>query len=149
MKKINCIILFIITCLLNSNLNSQVTQEWVEYYNGPGNSNDNPHSMALDDSGNVFVAGKSGTQSSAFMSLVKYNPCGAEQWTARYYSVNFIETAANSVKTDRLGNGYMTGTAGVNSGNYQDVVTLKYNRNGEMMWSSSSNFGNSSAWEVI
>jgi hypothetical protein len=135
MNKSFCLILFFTTCLLNINLFSQVTQEWVAYYDGPGNSNDIPYSMALDDSGNVFVGGVSGTMTTGFMSVVKYNPSGIEQWTARYYSNGNNEAGAYSLKTDRLGNVYVTGTAcATGSGNEQDIVTIKYDRCGVLLW---------------
>jgi hypothetical protein len=133
MNKSFCFILFFITCLLINNSFSQVTQEWVAYYNGPGNSNDDPHSMVLDDSGNVVVAGESGGMLTGFMSVVKYNPSGIEQWTARHYSNGSIGAGAYSLKTDHLGNVYVTGTACTGSGSVQDIVTIKYDRNGTQL----------------
>ena len=73
----------------------------------------------------MFVAGESGGLFTGFISVVKYNPAGIEQWTARYYSNGSIGAGAYSMKTDHLGNVYVTGTACTGSGSEQDIVTIK------------------------
>ena len=45
--------------------NSSGDSLWVRRYNGPGNSDDEAYSLAVDGSGNVYVAGNSAT--------IKYN----------------------------------------------------------------------------
>ena len=56
--------------------------QWTARYNGIGNSEDDPIRVATDQSGNVFVMGKSGSE----IAAVKYNPSGILLWVARYNS---------------------------------------------------------------
>jgi hypothetical protein len=42
------------------------TELWVARFNGPGNNEDIPSAMAVDDSGNVYVTGRSNGGSSNF-----------------------------------------------------------------------------------
>ena len=53
MKKITIIIL---ACLAIAGVAyAQVTEEWVARYDGPTNSMDGAHVIAIDDEGNVYV----------------------------------------------------------------------------------------------
>jgi len=51
----------------------QGTQLWVQRYNGPGNSSDYAHDMALDGSNNVYITGGSyGSGTSSDYATIKY-----------------------------------------------------------------------------
>ena len=64
---------------------SQVFEEWVQRYNGLGNSLDVAQSMALDNMGNIYITGRStGIGSSIDYSTIKYNSNGILQWEKRY-----------------------------------------------------------------
>src|SRR5688572_13821817 len=82
--------LFKATMLLTANMIlatfsiAQVTQEWVERYDGPGNSGDGATSLAVDDSGNVYVIGGSNANITRDYATLKYNSAGVQQWEARY-----------------------------------------------------------------
>ena len=53
------------------------TPLWTNRYNGPGNGDDHPYSMAMDDSGNVFVTGRSEGGSSGYdYATVAYTGAG-------------------------------------------------------------------------
>ena len=52
-------ILLILIILISPIIFSQVTEEWVVRYNGPGNRGDSANSIALDSSENVCVTGES------------------------------------------------------------------------------------------
>jgi len=128
-------ILFIISFFGSmSHLNGQVTQEWVQRYNGPGNYGDAAVSIAVDAFGNVYVTGSSdgnGTQND--YATIKYNSSGVEQWVQRYNGPGNYREAASSIAVDSSGNVYVTGSShgiGTNS----DYATIKYNSSGVEQW---------------
>jgi len=89
---------------------SQVTQEWVARYNGPGNSNDNAWSLAVDGSGNVYVTGSSDVSGTGRdYATVKYNSSGVQQWVARYNGPGNSSDNARSLAVDGSGSVYVTG----------------------------------------
>jgi hypothetical protein len=124
----------VLTLLTVAQLMAQVTQEWVNRYNGPGNGADNASSMAVDHSGNVYVTGTSvGSGSGYDYATVKYNTDGAEQWVARYRGPADTADWAHSIAVDGSGNVYVTGTGmGIVTG--WDYVTIKYNSSGGEEW---------------
>lgn len=111
---------------------------WTNVYNGPGNFNDRPNGIAIDQFNNIFVTGGStgDNGTSTDMITIKYNPAGTEQWAARYASRGGILDEAKSIGVDQLGNVYVTGFAGhiVANNSGLDWVTIKYNTNGEQIW---------------
>jgi len=133
-NQIQFLILFIVLCF--GCLQAQVTQEWVEIYNGPGNAQDIARSLAVDSSGNVYVTG--GSDRGGFnydYATIKYNSSGNQQWIQRYNS-----GSANSLVVDGSGNVYVTGRSGVYQ-NY-DFATIKYNSSGDSLWVSRYGGGN-------
>jgi len=114
-------------------LNAQVTEEWVTRYDGAGNG-DYANSIAIDVAGNVYVTGESETNGiRRDYVTVKYDPSGAELWTARYNgAANYIDQAYD-VAVDGSGNVYVTGgSQGI--GTERDFCTVKYNSNGDSLW---------------
>ncbi|MBK8551053.1 MAG: SBBP repeat-containing protein [Ignavibacteria bacterium] len=103
-------------------------------YNGPANGNDIAHSISLDNSGNILVAGESvGNNTERDYVLIKYNSQGEEQWTRRYSgSSNSAEIPAKVV-TDNAGNSIITGNTW-EAGTLSDVLTIKYNSDGAVQW---------------
>jgi hypothetical protein len=129
---------------LNENLTTikydkQGNQLWTAFYNGPGNYHDYPNGMAIDQFNNVYITGGSkgdgGTATDYF--TVKYNSSGSEMWAERFTSNGGLHDESVSVAVDIHGNVYVTGFAGHiatdNSG--EDWLTIKYNTNGQKVWS--------------
>lgn len=114
--------------------NSLGVERWTARYNGPQNSNDEARSIALDDSGNVYVTGNSpGTGTAMDYATIKYNSAGVEQWVSRYNGTINSADFSRSVKVDDSGNVYVTGySEGGQTGT--DIVTIKYNSVGDSVW---------------
>ncbi len=119
--------------------NSDGAQLWVSRYNGL-NSNfpDEALAIILDDAGNVYVTGRSG--SGGYFEwdygTVKYNASGVQQWAARYNGPAGDWDQSNSVAVDVDGNVYVTGTFEFGFGGtaYHDYATIKYDASGITQW---------------
>ena len=99
-------------------------EAWVARYNGPTNEYDEGQAIAVDGSGNVYVAGYSGGD----YVTIKYDTSGQEQWVARYNG-----GSARAIAVDSSGNVYVTGQS-VGSGGSLDYATIKYDSAGQEQW---------------
>lgn len=114
--------------------NSLGNELWVARYNGPGNHEDRPFSMTIDDSGNVYLTGTSlGSGTSYDYATVKYSSSGVEQWVARYDGPDSEQDRANAIAVDGSGNIYVTGYSFGNTTD-RDYATVKYNSSGMQAW---------------
>ena len=114
------------------------TQLWVAHYNGPANLNDYAMDLALDGSGNVYVAGSSDNSTNSDYATIKYSTSGAQLWIARYNGPANNYDGAQALAVDRLGNVYVTGTSISSAGDY-DYATVKYSSSGTEQWSAPYN----------
>lgn len=122
--------------------NSAGVQQWVQRYNGPGNSTDYGNSIVVDDSGNVYVTGLSNRipfpgQPNYDITTIKYNTNGSQQWLRKYNSVGGGEPG---IVLDNQGNIYVGGQAGGIG-----YLVIKYNSSGDSLWVRSYNSGGHSA----
>jgi len=111
-----------------------VYEAWVARYNGTGNGNDEAQAVAVDNSGNVYVAGTmfgSGTLND--LATIKYNSAGEQQWVAIYNDFDNPDAQLNAMTIDKSGNVYVTGWSGILYG-YHDCTTIKYNSAGQQQW---------------
>ncbi len=109
-------------------------EQWVARYNGPGNGKDMVQTIAVDNSGNVYVTGESwGAGTKRDYATIKYDSLGEEQWVARYNGLGNDDDWPFAIAVDNSGNVYVTGSS--RSGPvYSDIVTVKYNSLGEEQW---------------
>jgi len=108
---------------------------WVRGYNGPGNDQDGPLALVVDDSGNVYVTGWSiGTIYPDYdYATIKYSPAGETLWVRRYNGPGNGSDVAVAVAIDGTGNVYVTGRS-LGRGTSVDYATIKYSPAGDTLW---------------
>ncbi len=113
--------------------NSKGEQQWVARYNH-GNQNDEPSSLAIDRSGNIYVTGQSLEANKSHYATVKYNNAGVQQWVARYTGLQNDGNGAKALAVDSSGNVYVTGHSYRQLQKAFDYATIKYNSAGIEQW---------------
>jgi hypothetical protein len=112
---------------------------WAKRWSGADGSRDEANSVAVDDAGNVFVAGRtySAATDTDFV-VIKYGSDGTERWTKTYD--NSGVDVARVVVADRHGGCFVTGysNAGTGNGN-QDYLTIHFDADGGQRWVSRLN----------
>ncbi|MEO8664762.1 MAG: SBBP repeat-containing protein [Ignavibacteria bacterium] len=120
-------------------------QLWAAYYDGGSNTqnrDDEANALAIDDIGNVYVAGytNSGLIGRDYCTIC-YNPKGDQVWVSYFSGSGSIEDSddeATGIAYSKAGFIYVTGnSAGSTSG--LDIYTIQYNVNGDQMWVRSFN----------
>ena len=110
---------------------------WVARYNGPGNSTDDPYSIAVSPDGRtVFVTGASAGKRTGFeYATVAYRAAtGAQLWVARYGAPGNTDSEAHSIAVSPNGRAvYVTGySRGISAYAY---ATVAYNAStGARLW---------------
>lgn len=114
--------------------NAEGQEQWVAFYNGPGNLPDQAEAIAVDTAGNVYVTGGSwGEDTSLDYTTIKYDAEGKWQWVARYNGPDSSVDLAIAIAIDASANVYVTGIS-VGSNTSADFATIKYNSNGIEQW---------------
>ncbi len=112
--------------------NSEGTLQWAQPYNGPANGDDKPFGIAVDNAGNVYVAGYStGIGSMGDYTTIKYNSSGAQQWIQRYNTPVNLDDRAFGIAVDNAGYVYVTGYVTLA---YTEIYTIKYSSSGVYLW---------------
>jgi len=112
-------------------------QEWLTVYKAPGNGGaDYGTVIALDNMGNVYVAGSSYGIGNVFQDFItiKYNSAGQQQWEARYNGPGRSPESITAMALDSQGNVIVTGQSEGGTGFSMDIATVKYNSAGVQQW---------------
>jgi len=110
---------------------------WSRRYHGPANGDDQPHALAVDAEGFVYVTGYANAQRLSTQRdyiTIKYAADGTEQWAALYDGPGKDWDEAHALAVDAAGNVYVTGQSAGEQTTGADYATLKYNRDGKEMW---------------
>jgi hypothetical protein len=107
---------------------------WASTYNSPNNSTDFAAGLAIDNSGNIIIAGHSdGYKSGKDFMTVKFNSDGKQVWVQKYNGPFNGNDQINAIGTDREGNIFVTGFTST-FGSAMDLTTIKYSSTGNQMW---------------
>jgi hypothetical protein len=112
---------------------------WVKYYDSARHMDDRPQSMGIDSAGNVYITGM--TREGPLpdhpyggYATVKYDTDGNEKWV-RYFKGFGLGAMPADLQVDGAGNVVVTGEVELyNGGSSQDIYTIKYNTNGDELW---------------
>ncbi len=105
--------------------------QWINRYNGSGSGEDKGVKVVVDSAENVYVAG---TTAGAGIDIViiKYSKTGTQLWAVKYSGTG--DDKPYSIDVDDSMNVYVTGST-YNSASGLDIITLKYNSSGALVWS--------------
>ena len=111
-----------------SSCNLVYTLQW----GGPGN--DIPHGITVDATDNVYITGTTDSFGNGITQifLLKYSPWGSLQFSQIWGSVG--NSYGNGVATDNLGNVYVVGTSTSNVTVGSQIVLLKYDSSGNLLF---------------
>ncbi|MCI0448673.1 MAG: PQQ-binding-like beta-propeller repeat protein [Chlorobi bacterium] len=124
----NPIILNFITTKFSSN--GQIV--WEKEYDGPANNNDEPGSIGMDNSGNLYVAGKSkGNGTHYDFTVISYDNNGTLRWVSRISSSDDDE--ALDLFVDSQSRVYAVGYVSTSESS-SDFLTVKYSSTGSILW---------------
>jgi hypothetical protein len=101
---------------------------WTNHYSGSGSGDDGARALAVDDSNNVIVTGRSVASQSSYIcdyATIKYSSAGVPLWTNTYNGPGNGNDEAAAVAVDRSGNVIVTGYSTGSEGDY-DFATIKY-----------------------
>ncbi len=114
--------------------NTTGTEQWVRSYNGNESYIGLPSSVAVDSTGNVFVAASDQHNQPRRITTIKYSSSGEVQWKViddnDYYSSSY----GIDIVVDKVGNSYVAGVGYSNTAH--ELFLSKYNSLGELQWRS-------------
>jgi hypothetical protein len=119
---------------------------WKVRYNGSANGDDIPSAIKVDNSGNVYVTGKSQGTNWDY-ATVKYDANGVQQWVQRFNNTNpggNGDDAASDLALSPTGNAvYVTGYSHnyILSTSNDNWVTIAYTSAGVQQWIKGYSFG--------
>jgi uncharacterized delta-60 repeat protein len=121
--------------------NKDGEQQWTAYFDGGANYIDNANDIAVDASQNVYITGYVSKTSSSLnfdFATIKYSASGTEEWVAYYEGIDALDDKAACVALDDSGNVYVSGSS-KSTANGTDIITIKYDNQGNEIWSVSYN----------
>ncbi|ABK18292.1 hypothetical protein [Syntrophobacter fumaroxidans] len=114
--------------------NSSGVYQWSKTFRGPADRDGYAMAVAVDGSGNVYVAGCSTNADPipffADLVVIKYAPDGKRQWVRRHKN-GYLVRGCRCMALDGAGNVYVT--ASTTDGD-DGILTVKYDKTGELRW---------------
>jgi len=119
--------------------NNSGTEQWVKKYNGAASGGDALVTVKVDVNGDIVGAGYAdmGMTEKYNVLAIKYNQNGQQLWLSQFNGPSSHMDYATAMDVDVNANIYITGVSARLVGPVVDsnYVTLKYNPNGQLQWS--------------
>lgn len=109
---------------------------WSRTYNGQSNGEDKTAKIFADNSGFVYVGGRTFNQmefSSNYL-ILKYNSAGDLVWIREFSNQDSTVDAPTDMEIDNESNIYITGSGYKCFLCKSEYLTVKYNRTGDLLW---------------
>jgi uncharacterized delta-60 repeat protein len=107
---------------------------WVRQYASPGIYNERPSSIAIGNSGDIYITGFTMSSNFGDYLTIKYSPAGETLWTKRLDGPENGFDFATAITIDGAENIYVAGyTEGQAVLDY-DYLTVKYDPSGNQQW---------------
>jgi len=114
--------------------NSEGVEQWVNLYDGGGNTADEGYEIALDEQDNVYVLGYSNDESyHSQWTTIKYTSDGNEEWVNKHYNPETLGGSPKAIAVHDSQNIYVTGSIGLG------ITTAKINNTGDTIWTRNYN----------
>jgi len=97
--------------------------------------------LKIDASGNIYVTGAHNNGSNQDYFVAKYDQMGTLLWQQNYNGNANGDDVPSAIDIDANGNVYVTGTS-YGGWTLTDIVTVKYDNNGNQQWVKKYNFNN-------
>ena len=134
-------------------------RQWLNIYNGTGIGLEEARDLAFDSQDNVYVTGVSYSLNPvnyengiSDITTIKYSSSGDELFIKRFNYGAAIndssENGADAITIDNNDNYYLTGFTGQGYSSY-DYITQKYDKNGNLLWTTTYNGTNNLTDEAI
>lgn len=108
---------------------------WAASYSETAGGYNQPHDLAVDADGNVFVTGESDSRAGRReFATVKYNSEGRQVWVARYDDPANVGSTPISVMLSDSGEFYVVGRSSNRGTAGDNYATVKYDETGKQLW---------------
>ncbi len=111
--------------------------QWAVPYNGNGGADDKAYSIALDNSGNAYVTGKTWNGTDYDIQTQKYTSANGTETAFATYASNLGDDIPSKIKLDNNGNVIIGATSDrdVSVSTNRDCLVIQYNSSGMQQWS--------------
>lgn len=116
--------------------NTAGAQQWASRFDGALSFFDVPEGIFVDNLDNVYVVGASygGIATENDYATIKYNSSGAQQWAKILDGPSNDEDKAFDIIVDLNQNVYVTGRSMGAGGSAENMLTIKYDVSGNIIW---------------